>query len=88
MIDGSIGSPLRNKDNKLNLYHLDSWVRSGQITGLLAISTQELLSRLDLQGGCISTDPGTAELLLQLIISEAQFHCSPANIGPNTILRT
>lgn len=87
LVDGHISSPLCNRTNQLHLDHLDSWVRSGQLTGALTISTQELLSQLVLQDGDISTNPDTAELLLQLIISEAKFHCSSANIGPNTILK-
>lgn len=86
-MNGNVVNPLCNHANKLNLDHLDGWVRSGQITGVLTISTQELLSKLSLQEGYIATDPETAELLLQLIISEAQFHCSSINMGPNTILK-
>lgn len=87
IINGSIASPLCNKANMLNLDHLDSWVRSGHLTGVLTIPTQELLANLVVQGSCISADPDTAELLLQLIISEAMFHCSSTNIGPHTVLK-
>ncbi|OAB29643.1 hypothetical protein PMSD_21295 [Paenibacillus macquariensis subsp. defensor] len=66
--------------------HLDSWVRSAQITGLLKSST-ELLARLELDGNYISTDAETAETLLQFIISEAKFHCSGENMGPSAILK-
>lgn len=86
LIEGNTPSPLRNKDNKIHLDHLDSWVRSAQITGLLQ-SPAQLLSKLELEENYISTDFETAELLLQLIISEAKFHCSDTNIGPNTILK-
>jgi HD superfamily phosphohydrolase len=86
IINGAIESPLCNRSNCLQLDHLDSWARSGHITGALSISAQELLTKLILQGSNIATDPETAELLLQLIISEAHYHCSSANIGPNTIL--
>ncbi|WP_340009404.1 HD domain-containing protein [Paenibacillus sp. FSL K6-0276] len=86
LIEGNTISPLRNKDNKIHLDHLDSWVRSAQITGLLQ-SPAQLLSKLELEGNYISTDFETAELLLQLIISEAKFHCSEVNIGPNVILK-
>jgi uncharacterized protein len=86
LIEGNIISPLRNNDNKIHLDHLDSWVRSAQITGLLQ-SPAQLLSKLELVGNYISTDFETAELLLQLIISEAKFHCSEINIGPNVILK-
>jgi HD superfamily phosphohydrolase len=87
LMNGNVVNPLCNHANKLNLDHLDGWVRSGQITGVLTISRQELLSKLSLQEGCIATNPETAELLLQLIISEAQFHCSSINMGPNTVLK-
>ncbi len=33
IINGRLASPLCNSSNKLNLDHLDGWVRSGQITG-------------------------------------------------------
>lgn len=88
IINGRIASPLNNHANKVQLDHLDSWVRSGQITGVLTVSTQSLLSSLALQEGYITTNPETAELLLQLIISEAHFHCSSVNIGPNTMLKS
>ncbi|OMD36756.1 HD domain-containing protein [Paenibacillus odorifer] len=86
LIEGNTISPLRNKDNKIHLDHLDSWVRSAQITGLLQ-SPAQLLPKLELEGNYISTDVDTAELLLQFIISEAKFHCSEVNIGPNVILK-
>ncbi|OAB47195.1 HD domain-containing protein [Paenibacillus antarcticus] len=86
LIEGTVTSPLRNKDNKIHLDHLDSWVRSAQITGILNSSTK-LLSRLELNGNYISTDTETAETLLQFIISEAKFHCSGENIGPSAILK-
>lgn len=86
LIVGNTISPLRNKDNKIHLDHLDSWVRSAQITGLLQ-SPAHLLSKLELEGNYISTDFDTAELLLQLIISEAKFHYSEVNIVPNIILK-
>lgn len=88
IINGRIPSPLNNHANIVQLDHLDSWVRSGQVTGVLSVSTQSLLSSLALQEGFIATDPQTAELLLQLIISEAHFHCSSVNIGPNTMLKS
>ncbi len=86
LIEGNKLSPLRNKDNKIHLDHLDSWIRSAQITGLIQTPAQ-LLSKLELEGYYISTDVETAELLLQCIISEAKFHCSAINIGPNAILK-
>ncbi|MDQ0192817.1 HD domain-containing protein [Paenibacillus wynnii] len=86
LIEGNITSPLRNKDNKVHLDHLDSWVRSAQITGLLTSPTL-LLSKIKVEGDYISMDFETAELILQFIISEAKFHCSEANIGPNVILK-
>ncbi|KGE17665.1 HD domain-containing protein [Paenibacillus wynnii] len=86
LIEGNITSPLRNKDNIIHLDHLDSWVRSAQITGLIT-SPNQLLSKIRIESNYISTDFETAELLLQFIISEAKFHCSEANIGPNVILK-
>lgn len=86
LINGNKISPLRNKSNKLNLDHLDSFVRSGILTGTLTTSPQSLLSKLELKDHFIATDTVTAEELKKLIVSEAYFHCSAANIGPNAVL--
>lgn len=85
LIEGRIPSPLRNKDNRLHLDHLDSWVRSGRTTGLLQ-SAHALVPRISLVGQNLSTDAETADLLLRLIISEAEFHASAVNIGTTAVL--
>ncbi|MNC14923.1 HD domain protein [compost metagenome] len=86
LIEGNIASPLRNKENKVHLDHLDSWLRSAQITGLVP-SPGLLLSKITRAGDHITMDGETAETVLQCIISEAKFHCSAVNIGPNAILK-
>jgi hypothetical protein len=40
-----------------------------------------------LRGAHLDTDIETAELLVNLIVAEARFYCSAANLGPNTILK-
>lgn len=87
LINGETSSPLRNANKKINLDHLDSWVRNGVMTRTLNIPPRTFLSKLELKDDHILSDLETAESLLQLIISEARFHCSAANIGPNAVLR-
>jgi HD superfamily phosphohydrolase len=86
-IDGHPANPLRNPDNILQLDHLDSWVRSAQAGGILPVPAPQILSRLRLQQAYIDTDLNMAELLVALIIAEAHFHCSEANLGVNTMLQ-
>lgn len=86
-IRGEPASPLRNEDGVLHADHLDSWVRSAQVGGILPLPAPELLARLRLSGSRLDTDVETAELLVDLIVAEARFHCSAANLGINTILR-
>jgi HD superfamily phosphohydrolase len=80
-------SILRNNENILHIDHLDSWVRSAHIWGNLPVSPHDLLSKLKFDTGYVDTDIETAELLVELIINEAKFHCSAANIGPNVIMK-
>jgi hypothetical protein len=84
---GSPVNPLRNRDNLLHLDHLDSWVRSGQAGGILPEPAPWLLARLRLSGPHLDTDLATAELLLDLIVAEARFHASAANLGANVVLQ-
>lgn len=86
-IRGEPASPLRNDDGVLHADHLDSWVRSAQAGGILPLPAPELLGRLCVGGSHLDTDVETAELLVDLIVAEARFHCSAANLGTNTILR-
>jgi HD superfamily phosphohydrolase len=85
-VDGAPVSILKNRDGILHADHLDSWVRSAQAGGILPQSAPEILTRLHLAGPHLETDIETAELLVDLIVAEARFHCSAANLGPNTIL--
>lgn len=86
LIEGEISSPLRNRDNLLHLDHLDSWIRSAQLTGQLKEKPKELLQKLQVKGSFMDTDRNTAELLLQCVLSEARFHCSAHNITVNAVL--
>lgn len=86
LIEGNTASPLRNKENKVHLDHLDSWLRSAQITGLVP-SPGLLLNQITREAHHITMDFETAETVLKCILSEARFHCSVANIGPNAILK-
>ena len=85
-VDGDPVSILKNHDGVLHADHLDSWVRSAQAGGILPRPAPEVLARLHLAGPHLETDVETAELLVDLIVAEARFHCSAANLGPNTIL--
>jgi len=86
-ISGETTNLLRNGDGILHADHLDSWVRSAQVGGILPLMAPELLARLRLRGSYLDTDVETAELLVDLIVAEARFHCSAANLGANTILK-
>jgi HD superfamily phosphohydrolase len=80
-IRGEPASPLRNGDGVVHADHLDSWVRSAQVGGILPLPAPELLARLRLSGSHLDMDVETAELLVDLIVAEARFHCSAANLG-------
>jgi len=86
-INGESTNLLHNDDDILHADHLDSWVRSAQVGGILPLPVPELLARLRSRGSYLDTDIETAELLVDLIVAEAHFHCSAANLGTNTILR-
>jgi HD superfamily phosphohydrolase len=85
-VDGDPASILKNRDGILHADHLDSWVRSAQAGGILPRPAREILARLHLVGPHLETDVETAELLVDLIVAEARFHCSAANLGPNMML--
>jgi HD superfamily phosphohydrolase len=85
-VDGDPASILKNHDGSLHADHLDSWVRSAQAGGILLRPAPEILARLHLAGPHLETDVETAELLVDLIVTEARFHCSAANLGPNMML--
>jgi len=86
-IDGEPVNLLRNDDNVLHADHLDCWVRSAQAGGILPSTAPEILARLRLKGAYLNTDLEMAELLVDLIVAEARFYCTAANLGPNTILK-
>lgn len=86
-IHGAPANPLRNRQNLLHLDHLDSWVRSAQAGGILPVSVPRILARLRLNGPYLDMDLETAELLLALIVAEARFHASAANLGVNIVLQ-
>jgi len=88
-IRGEPANVLRNSDDVLHADHLDSWVRSAQVGGILPLPAPQLLARLHLRHRTpyLDTDIETAELLVELIVAEARFHCSAANLGTNTILK-
>jgi len=85
-IEGQPTSILKNSDDILHADHLDSWVRSAQAGGILPQPAHEILARLHLAGPHLEIDVGMAEALVVLIVAEARFHCSAANMGPNTVL--
>ena len=86
-ISGESTNLLYNSDGILHADHLDSWVRSAQVGGILPLPAPELLAQLRLRGSYLDTSVETAELLVDLIVAEARFHCSAVNLGANTILR-
>jgi len=86
-ISGEPTNLLRNDDGILHADHLDCWVRSAQVGGILPRLASKVLARLHLRGTYLDTDIETAELLVDLIVAEARFYCSAANLGPNTILK-
>ncbi|MDO3410817.1 HD domain-containing protein [Saccharibacillus sp. CPCC 101409] len=87
LIEGDIPSPLRNKERILHADHLDSWVRSAAAFGILPKPASELLGGFRLNGPHLEADEETAELTLKLILHEAHYHASTANIGPVAVLR-
>ena len=86
-ISGETANPLRNDNGILHADHLDCWVRSAQAGGILPRPAPEILARLRLRGSHLDADIETAELLVDLIVAEARFYCTAANLGPNTILK-
>jgi HD superfamily phosphohydrolase len=78
---------LHNKEGILQADHLDSWVRSAHVSGLLPRSAPDILSRLRLGKAHLEMDRQTAELVAELIVAEARFHTSAANAGPNVMLK-
>jgi HD superfamily phosphohydrolase len=86
-ISGETANLLRNDDGILHTDHLDCWVRSAQAAGILPRPAPEILARLRLKGSYLDTDVETAELLVGLIVAEAHFYCTAANLGPNAILK-
>ncbi len=86
-ISGEPVNLLRNNDGILHADHLDCWVRSAQVGGILPRPAPEILARLRLEGAYLDADVETAELLVDLIVAEARFYCTAANLGPNTILK-
>ncbi len=87
VLDGRCESLLRNQAGVLHLDHLDSWVRGAQTRGQLGISPTAMLSSLREVGGYLETDGATAEALVELIVAEARFHASAANLGSSAVLR-
>jgi HD superfamily phosphohydrolase len=85
-VDGEPANILKNRDGILHADHLDSWIRSAQAGGILPQAAPEILDRLYMAGPHLTTDVETAEMLVELIVAEARFHCSMANMGPNTML--
>jgi HD superfamily phosphohydrolase len=85
-IGGDPTSILKNGEDILHADHLDSWARSAQVGGILPQPAHEILTRLRLAGPNLETDVEMAEALVELIVAEARFHCSAANMGPSTIL--
>jgi HD superfamily phosphohydrolase len=85
-INGDPATILKNHDGILHGDHLDSWVRSAQAGGILPQPAPRVLEHLRTDGPHLMTDDETAEMLVDLIVAEARFHCSAANMGPDTIL--
>lgn len=86
-ISGEPVNLLRNNEGILHADHLDCWVRSAQVGGILPRPAPEILARIRLQGPYLDADVETVELLVDLIVAEARFYCTAANLGPNTILK-
>lgn len=85
LIMGEVQSPLRNNEGILQADHLDSWVRGAQARGQLS-SGADLLKNLWMTEPHLETDSATAERLVELIVAEAHFHLSAANLGSSTVL--
>ncbi|MFD0869030.1 MULTISPECIES: HD domain-containing protein [Paenibacillus] len=86
-VHGEVPSLLRNSTGVLHLDHLDSWARSAQAGGYLPVEPNELLDRLFPAPDGVQADREAAELMVDLIVEEAKFHTSPANIAANSELR-
>lgn len=87
LVSGHQQSILRNTEGYLHLDHLDSWVRSAHAAGILMMPPETILKKLFVHNNAIQTDKHTAKCLFDLIVSEAQIHCSFSNIVANAVLR-
>jgi HD superfamily phosphohydrolase len=87
ILESTLSNPLCNKGNVLSIDHLDSFVRNAQVRGALPMSTTHILSRTKLQNTNIEVSHEVAETLVQLVVDEARFVSSSANLGPSTILK-
>lgn len=86
LLSGSTPSLLRNQTGALQADHLDSWVRGAQARGQLTQPPPDVLRCLHVVGDYLETDIDTAEGLVKLIVAEACFHASAANLGGSAVL--
>jgi HD superfamily phosphohydrolase len=79
--------PLTPAAGLLSLDHLDSFVRSARAHGRLEEDPPQLLNRLRLLEGAVSTDAVTAGQLAALVIAEARSQTSVVNVLATALIR-
>ncbi len=87
VVDGRRASVLSGAPGRAKLDHLDSWVRSAHAHGRTRRPPPEVLARLAVVDGCVSTDPATAEHLVELVVAEARRHTAAVNVVPTAVVR-
>lgn len=84
---GSRPGPLSAPRGELSLDHLDSFVRSARAHGRPLLDPRQLLERLTLTGGVVTTDPATADHLDDLVLAEARSQTAEVNVVATGLLR-
>lgn len=86
-VQGTSPGPLTAGEGLLSLDHLDSFVRSGLSHGRLDEDPRDLLSRLRMLNGAVSTDAATADYLGGLVVAEARSQTSAVNALATGVMR-
>jgi len=84
---GSVPGPLSAAKGALSLDHLDSFVRSARAHGRPLHELRQLMDRLTLTGGVVTTDSATADHLDDLVMAEARSQTSDVNVLATGLLR-
>ncbi|WP_432542917.1 HD domain-containing protein [Kineococcus sp. SYSU DK002] len=84
---GASPGPLTAAAGLLSLDHLDSFVRSARSHGRLEEDPRQLLNRLRLLEGAVSTDAATAGQLAALVIAEVRSQTAAVNVLATAVMR-